>query len=275
MNFYWLYDLPNWLFATLTIAIFVAFSTIGLWISRRLMLRWIGGHSYNDLVSYYLSTAGVFYGITLGLIAVGTFTTYSEVDRSVSKEAASIAGLYRSFGSYPEPAKGALRGAIEDYTRFIIDEEWPKQRAGIVAPEGAGRVTRLQEALGAFEPSTEGEKLVHAEALNQLGRLTEERRMRLQNVRSGLPLTLYMVVIIGALLNIMVSWLFVVKDFKLHALLNILMAALLGLLVYLIAAMDNPFRGEFSVGPDALELVRDQLMAPESQERAVRKRRHW
>jgi hypothetical protein len=274
MNFYWIYDLPNWLFAALTISTFVAFSTIGLWVSRRVMLRWFGGHTHNDLVSYYLSTAGVFYGITLGLIAVGTFTTFSEIDRGVSKEAALVAALYRNVSVYPEPARSELRGLTEDYTRFVIDEEWPRQRKGIVPLEGAGRITRLQQALGAFNPTAEREKILQAEALSQFGRLMEERRLRLQSVQSGLPATMYMVVIIGALLNIMVSWLFVVGNFKLHAMLNMLMAALLGLLVYLIAVMDNPFRGEFSVGPDAFESVRDQLMTPDNRSPVLRNRRH-
>jgi hypothetical protein len=274
MNFYWVYDLPNWLFAVLAMSAFVAFSTIGLWISRRLVLRWFGGHPYNDVVSFYLSTAGVFYGITLGLIAVGTFTTFTEIDRGVSREAAAIGALYRNAGAYPEPARGELRRLMEDYTRFVIDEEWPKQRQGALPPEGAERVTRLQETLGAFDPATEREKILHAEALNQYNRMMEERRMRLQSVRSGLPLTMYMVVIAGAALNIMVSWLFVVKIFRLHVFLNMLMAALLGLLVYLIAVMDNPFRGEFSVGPDAFEYVRDRVMKTESSERSIRNRRH-
>ena len=274
MNFYWVYDLPNWLFAVLAISAFVAFSTIGLWISRRLVLRWFGGHSHNDVVSFYLSTAGVFYGITLGLIAVGTFTTFTEIDRGVSREAAAIGALYRNFGAYPEPARGELRRRMEDYTHFVIDVEWPKQRQGALPPEGAEYVTRLQEQLGAFDPGTEREKIIHAEALNQYNRMMEERRMRLQSVRSGLPLTMYMVVIAGAVLNIMVSWLFVVQIFRLHVFLNMLMAALLGLLVYLIAVMDNPFRGEFAVGPDAFEYVRDRVMKAESPERSIRKRRH-
>ena len=260
MAFYWVYDLPNWLFATLTISASVAFSTIGLWISRRLVLRWFGGHSYNDIVSFYLSTAGVFYGITLGLIAVGTFTIFQDIERGVSREAAAIGALYRTAGAYPEPARSELRHLIADYTNNVIEEEWPKQRKGTPFAPSADRVTRLQKALGAFDPATEREKIIHAEALSQYSRMTEERRMRLQSIRGGLPMTMYMVVIVGAVLNIMVSWLFVVKLFRLHMVLNMLMAALLGLLVFLIAVMDNPFRGEFSVGPDAFEYVRDRVI---------------
>jgi hypothetical protein len=38
-----------------------------------------------------------------------------------------------------------------------------------------------------------------------------------------------------------------------------LFASLLGLLVFLTAAMDNPFRGEFSVSPDAFQIVFDNM----------------
>ena len=45
---------------------------------------------------------------------------------------------------------------------------------------------------------------------------------------------------------------------------RVLVRALLGLLIFLLAAMDQPFRGEISVGPEAFEMVYDQLMKPES-----------
>jgi hypothetical protein len=34
------------------------------------------------------------------------------------------------------------------------------------------------------------------------------------------------------------------------------------MMIFLLAAMDHPFRGELSVGPEAFELVYDQLMKP-------------
>jgi hypothetical protein len=262
MNFYWVYDLPNWLFATLTIAVFIAFSVVGQALTRKLVLHLFGRHPHNDIVSFYLATVGVFYGITLGLIAVGTYSTFSDVDHSVSEEAASVAALYRDVSGYPEPAKTQLRSDVEEYTKFVIEEEWPQQKNGIIAPQETDHVNKLQAALGAFNPTTEGEKAIHAEALHQFNRLIELGGIRMQNVTNGLPATMYGVIILGAFFNIVVSWLFIVENFNLHMTLNVLLAALLGLLVFLIAAMDNPFRGEFSVGPDAFESVRDQVMKP-------------
>jgi hypothetical protein len=55
-------------------------------------------------------------------------------------------------------------------------------------------------------------------------------------------------------------WLFVAERKGLRNLLTTILASLPGLLVFLLAVMDFPFRGEFSVGPDAFELVFQQLM---------------
>lgn len=42
--------------------------------------------------------------------------------------------------------------------------------------------------------------------------------------------------------------------------LNILIVALLGLLVYLILVMDNPYSGQYSVGTEAFELVPERVI---------------
>jgi hypothetical protein len=68
MNMYWLYELPNWLFGVLTIAVTAAVGLSGLHTTRRWVRRVHGDrHSHNEVVGYYLSAVRVFYGITLGL----------------------------------------------------------------------------------------------------------------------------------------------------------------------------------------------------------------
>jgi multisubunit Na+/H+ antiporter MnhE subunit len=60
--------------------------------------------------------------------------------------------------------------------------------------------------------------------------------------------------------NIGLTWLFLVDSFRLHEILTGVYAGLIGLLVFLMASMDNPYRGKFSVGPDAFEIVLNQIM---------------
>ena len=115
-----------------------------------------------------------------------------------------------------------------------------------------------------FEPRLEREKIAHGEVLRSLDTVLDQRRPRLQAVSTDLPVALWSVVLIGAILNIAITYLFCVENHALHAVLVGVLAVFIGLLVFLTAAMDNPFRGEFSVSADALTTVLERVMPPRS-----------
>jgi hypothetical protein len=114
-----------------------------------------------------------------------------------------------------------------------------------------------------FEPTREREKIVHAEVVKSLHEVVQARRLRLSSVSTGLPASLWMVVVIGAILNTSLMYLFWVENVKLHALLVAIFATFVGLLLFLTAVMDNPFRGQFSVMPDNYQELLEKVMIPE------------
>jgi Protein of unknown function (DUF4239) len=116
--------------------------------------------------------------------------------------------------------------------------------------------------LASFEPATEGQKTRYAETYRELDRIVELRRLRLKSVVAGLPMALWSVVLVGAFVNIAVTWFFDMRSQTMHFWMTIMFSGLLGLLIFLLAAMDNPFRGDISVSPEAFELVYKQLMQP-------------
>jgi len=129
MNMYWVYDLPNWLFAALTVAVAVAIGLIGFYATRKWVRRVHGDEiSHNDIVGFFLGTIGLFYGITLGLVAVGTWEAYSDVDNKVGEEASALAGLYRDVSSFPDPKRAELQTDLREYAHQVIDVAWPLQR---------------------------------------------------------------------------------------------------------------------------------------------------
>jgi hypothetical protein len=62
---------------------------------------------------------------------------------------------------------------------------------------------------------------------------------------------------VGGLLD-----LFWVENVLLHAILVAVYAIFIGLMIFLTAAMDNPYRGNFSVTPDVYQEVLDEVMTP-------------
>ena len=137
MNVYWVYDLPTWLFGLLTVAVTVAVGLGGFYLTRKWVRRVHGDeHSHNEIVGFYLGAICLFYGITLGLVAVGTWQVYSEVDAKVGEEASALAALYRNVSNFPDPKGAELQADLREYARQVIDVAWPLQRRGIV-PQNA------------------------------------------------------------------------------------------------------------------------------------------
>lgn len=261
-NVLWLYDLPQWLFCLIVIVVFVGMALAGQVAARKIVRRWLGDRNYNDVVGQYLSAVGLLYGITLGLISVGAWENYGEVEGKVSQEAAAVAALYRSADTYPESKRAELTTLLREYTRQVIDVAWPEMRRGTVPNGGNPIITRFQKSLAAFEPATEGQKAIHTETLKQLASMVECRRLRLDCVTQQLPGILWVVVFAGSLLSLMLTWLLVVENRRLHDLLTAMLALLLGLLIFLLATLDLPFQGHHSLEPDSFELVYQQLMTP-------------
>jgi Protein of unknown function (DUF4239) len=263
MSFYWIYDLPNWLLCILIVTFTVGLSLLGLVISRPIVKRIVGASSkHNDLVSYFLASLGVFYGLALGLIAVATWENYTEVDAVVTSEAAALTSLYRDLDGYPQPLRNNLESLMREYTRTVIEKEWPAHKQGIALEDGDTILDKLENQVMNFEPAREREKIVHAEVLRSLDTVLEQRRLRLQAVSTGLPAALWAVVLIGALLNGLLTYLFWVDNFKLHALAVVILACFIAVLIFLTAAMDNPFRGEFSVNADVFQTILEKVMKP-------------
>ena len=261
MTFYWIYDLPNWLLGLLIIAVLAGGSLAGLFATRPLVKQLLGASSsHNDVVSYFFAGIGVFYGLALGLIAVATWENYTQIDGVVGTEAAAVASLYRDLDGYPQPMRGRLEGLMRDYTRLVIAKEWPAHKQGVALEDGDALLDHIEDEIMNFEPTREREKVLQGEVLRSLDTVQEQRRLRLQAVPTGLPAALWAVVLIGAVLNIGLTYLFWIENFRLHALLVTVIAIFIGLLIFLTAAMDNPFRGQFSVAPDAFQTVLDNVM---------------
>src|SRR5690349_24337752 len=118
MNMFWIYDLPNWLFGALTITVTVAIGLGGFYATRKWVRRvHLEQHSHDEIVGVYLSGVCLFYGITLGLLAIGTWQADSDVDAKLDQEASTLAALYRLVSALPESPPAQLQQALRAYVR--------------------------------------------------------------------------------------------------------------------------------------------------------------
>jgi hypothetical protein len=236
---------------------------IGLVLVRRHLIPRLHYHDgANDAVSGTVQAIGVFYGITVGLIAVGVWNTNSNASELVSKEAASIGALYRDVSGYPSPLREELRAKLREYTVFVIEQAWPAQKIGQgqMVNSGTLMLDEFQFKLHSFQPANISQSTLHVETLRAYNNLIEYRRLRIDAVGGGLSSVMWVVIWVGAAISIGIAYFFNIPDIKLHAILVALMGGFLAMVLFMIIINDRPFYGFVSVSSDPYRLILERLI---------------
>jgi hypothetical protein len=145
---------------------------------------------------------------------------------------------------------------IREYARVVADGEWPEQRAGKHPSAAKHLFGKLNLLLGDFEPRNLPDQMVHAETLRELTAASEARRARIHATTSSLPGVVWLVMLVGAALALVGATTFVpVDDRTAHVALVGLMAAFVGLVVFVTVALDHPFQGAVTPSEDGFRLI--------------------
>ena len=256
-----LFDLPLWVVGLCLVVVMGGLAAIGLlWVRRRVLPRFQFPEEDGHFTSTVVHSVMVFYALTVAMIAITVWEHYDAAARIVSEEATELATLYRDVSAYPPPTQAQLQDTLREYTQSVIKEAWPEQHKGLIPRGGVERISRFQKILTEFEPTTEGQKILHAETLRTYNQMIDARRMRLDAVQTALPGLLWTVIFVGAALGIAASYFFRVKDYRLHMTLVVLLTVFFAMVIFVVFAFDRPFRGDMGIEAEPYQLVYDQLM---------------
>jgi hypothetical protein len=257
---YWIYDIPVWLLGICTVMAFITVSLLGLTASRRwIYLKMHLSDESNEAINGYFAGVGVLYGLLLGLVAVAAWGNYENVDDIASKESAAIAALYRDVSVLEQPAKQVLQQELEKYTRYVIEVAWPAHRKGETPSGGSLILSKFHQDLANYQPQSIQQQMLMAEALTAFNKLIEVRRARLSAVDTGIPAVFWVTILLGTFLNIALSFFFHVSSFRTHMVLTTVYSGFLGSAIFLVIAVDHPFRGDVSVSPNAYVSLLERL----------------
>lgn len=250
-----LFDLPVADLARLSVALTMGLTWLGILLVKPVLRLFIGGEAnVNGAISYVTSVFSLFYGLLVGLLAVAAYQNADEVERNAFREAAGIATLYEGLDSYPEPLRSEVKAMLRDYTLYVIHKGWPAHADGAILAGGGNRVSAIRARLAAFEPDTTGQSIVHREMFAAFQGFTVARQARLSGVLTRIPPVLWYAVAAGAAVNIVLLVMLKVRLVP-HILLGGLASFFLGVMLFVILALDDPLRGETGLQPEAMELL--------------------
>ena len=262
----WFHNLSSPHLAAVVVAVTLTVSLVGLAVTaRRVRATSLHRTLDNGAISGLLAALIGIYAIAAGLTAVAVWGNAGDATARVGREATAISVLFHDLAGYPEPQRTEFRNVLIAYTRYIVDQEWPLHERGEAPTVLLPSVAAFERALLGFEPATEGQKIVHAQAIAAYNNLLEARRMRLQAVTdTALPLALWAVVLLLGVIAISACFLLRVESFGMHAAITVIVAAPIALILYFIAVTDRPFQGGVNVSAEPYRDVLAHIMVPET-----------
>lgn len=257
---YWIYDIPAWLLGLLIVGAFLALATGGVALTRPLVgKRFAKEEGWGEHVSIILEAAFVFVGLLMALVTIAAYDNFAEARNKVAGEASEVGTLYRDVSAFPEPLRTQVETDLSSYVDGVVNRDWPAQQHG-TEPSEDPLPGRVLHALAGFQPTSASEINLQQATLAQVNAWVKARRDRIDLVTRGLPADLWVVLVLGAVINVGLTWLLPVRGLRSHLILSAAFAAVVGLLLFVTAAMDHPFRGTFSVSPEAFRVIQRDVI---------------
>ncbi len=260
----WLHTLPILSGGALVAACFVIPTLVGTVLLQPTVARMVRQErNPNDSLGLLLSSFSLYYGVLLALLSIAVYGNYLEAEDVAGREAAGLFTLYRLVDGYPEPLRVEVTDLLRSYAREETGPGWASQNRGVTSPESSDLVARIGRSLLRFSPDRDkGQDVLHAEVLTRFGDFVEARRTRIQAARTSIPTIMWYLVLIGAGLNILVVWLFDLKRLT-HFIIGGVLSLFIGLVIYMVAVLDQPFRGAHGLKPYDLAYALERMVPRE------------
>jgi uncharacterized integral membrane protein len=222
---------------------------------------------HNDVAGFIYAALGVIYAVLLALVVIAVWEGFQAANETVEQEANALAEIAWLGNRIPEPEGPYIQELARSYAEEVVDNEWPLMEQGQApsmtevkeTPTGWSIIDNIRASLQGLDPQSKAEEQIYAEGLDQIQRLADARRMRLVAAEEGLPAVLWAVLIFGGIATVSFTYLFGLENTWAHRLMVVILAAVIGLVLFTIGAMEHPFSGGARISTGAFELVLERL----------------
>jgi hypothetical protein len=238
----------------LLVCLFVLVAVGGLVLVQRVVsieLR----QKHNDVAGFIYAVLGVAYAVLMGLMVVAVWEQWAAAKTIADDEASEVAEIFWIAHQLPQPQGHHVQELARSYARVVVDEEWPLMEQGKSSPRAWATLDEIRDSIQSLNPTTDAQLVLYQQALERVHGLADARRDRLLAAEDGLPAILWVVLIIGGTLVVGFTYLFGMENNTTHILMVATLALVISMVLFTVGALNYPFRGDVSVGPDAFDQV--------------------
>jgi hypothetical protein len=238
----------------LLVCLFVLISVGGLLLVQRLVPIEVRQRQ-NDVAGFIYAVLGVAYAVLLGLMVIAVWEQWEGAKVTVDDEASQLAEIYWIAHQLPQPEGRHIQELAHSYAEVVVDEEWPLMAQGEFSPKAWATIDEIRDSIQSFDSSTDDQLLLDQQALERVHGLADARRDRLLASEEGLPAIMWVVLIGGGLIVVGFTYLFGMENNITHILMVAALALIISSVLFTVASLNYPFRGDVHIGPDAFEQI--------------------
>ncbi|MBB4199620.1 hypothetical protein CCR94_14975 [Rhodoblastus sphagnicola] len=253
-------SLSDWaILATLALSFGVIGGLIAALANRLWFRRWPERADYDNKLgdSAHTSMLG-FTAFVLALLISNGLSTLSQTEKAVRAEATSIYRLGRELDAIG-PSADAAKRALVSYAQNVAKDEW-RRLAKLpisLSPLAQKNLDDLWSALRALPDQNEGATPLRSDLRADLSKLTSQietsRSARLSAATMNIPDDFWILLVLFVVAASVLSGRDNARHFGVQ--INMMHMSAIGLAVGMVIILDNPFRGETSIGPEIIEQV--------------------
>jgi hypothetical protein len=252
MTLWLLTTFPAPLLAVMMLSAFMALGVAGLVIVRR-FIHIEDREGLHEVAGFIYATIGVAYAVLMAFVVLVVWEQLSAAEANVQEEAGIVRALHEDARAYPAPVAQQLRLELQAYTSSVIHDEWPAMASGQSSPRTDAALRAIEDTLLAFKPTNIQEQVIFGESFTQINRVIIDRTLRLHQSQAAVPDTLWLALIIGAIVTISFSYFFRVGSLVAQGLMTAALAIVIASVLFVIVEFDRPFTGDIRVEPTTFE----------------------
>lgn len=242
--------IPALMLLALALVIGLGFACLGqLFVHRR--FRKSSFIEHNEVGGIIFAVAGTLYAVVLGFLTVIAWQHFEDARAIVVMESDADIDAWHAAVALPPAVRQRVRGDTLAYAQTVVQSEWPAMRRGGIDPNLAIINMDAIDAASSFKPNDVAEGNAQVATMQQLTIVHDARQQRIGVNRGGITWFEWLVLGVGGTCIVCFSWLFGLKNERVHLLMTSTVATIMVCTMVLLFELQDPFRSDVGVGPEA------------------------
>ncbi len=214
---------------------------------------------HNDVAGFIYAVVGIVYAVLLAFVAIAVWEDYETARDTMVREADELAKIFFIADRLPEPERARLQELSRSYALVVVEEEWPLMDEGRASPRAWETLDEIRGTVQGLEPRTDAEQVLYGEGLDRVNELADARQERLLEAEEGIPVILWVVLVVGGVITVSFTYLFGLRSNWAHIAMVAALTAILAMVLFTVGVLEYPFSGAVGLEPFTFELVLERF----------------